>query len=191
MYVTGWINAQCCKISIVPVTSTRSIGALLDKSMAMEEHISTVVRSANTHIRRIGKISQYHMRNDTETRVHAFVTSRLDHLNWLLYGVYGVPKKLPFRLQWIQNTAARLVTRSKPPSHITPVLKALHWLSVEKRIQYNRLLLTYKCLHARAPSYLSDLLTCHKNLHKLRSSAKGPFLEQPTSHLLETAHSRG
>ncbi len=50
-----------------------------------------------------------------------------------------------------------------------------------KRIQYKILLLTYKCLRARVPSYLSGLLTCRKNLSKLRSSAKGPFLEQPTS----------
>ena len=50
--------------------------------------------------------------------------------------------------------------------HITPVLQSLHWLPVEKRIQYKILLLTYKCLHARAPTYLSDLLTCQKNLRK-------------------------
>ena len=81
------------KFSIVPVTSTRSIGAVIDKGMTMEEHISAVVRSANIHIRRIGKISKYLTRNDTETLVHAFVTSRFDHLNGLLY---GVPKKLIF-----------------------------------------------------------------------------------------------
>ncbi len=149
--------------------------------MTMEGHISTVVRSVNIHIRRIGNISKYLTRNDTETLDHTFVTSRLDHLNG--QRSQRVPKKLIFRLQQIQNTAARLVTRSKSSSHITPVLQSLHWLPEEKRIQYKILLLTYKCLHARAPTYLSDLLTCRKNLRKLRSSAKGPFLEQPTSRL--------
>ena len=146
------------------------------------------------HIRRIGKISKYLTINDTETLVHAFVTSRLSHLNGLLYEV-GLPKNLIFRLQRTQNTAERLVTRSKPSSHnyITPVLQSLHWLPVEKRIQYKILLLTYnfRCLHARAPTYTSP--TClrlvakiclnlglqpmvRSFLPKLRSSANGPFV---------------
>ena len=42
--------------------------------------------------------------------------------------MYGLPERLIQRLQRIQNTAARLVTRTNRDDHITPVPKSLHWL---------------------------------------------------------------
>ena len=42
--------------------------------------------------------------------------------------------------------------------YITPVLKELHWLSVQARIEYKRLTLTFKCVHDKAPTYLSKLI---------------------------------
>ena len=42
--------------------------------------------------------------------------------------------------------------------HITPVLSRLHWLPVRYRVTFKILLLVYKALHAKAPSYISGLL---------------------------------
>ena len=41
----------------------------------------------------------------------------------------------------------RVITLAKKYDHITPVLKELHWLPVRKRIEFNILILAYKCLH--------------------------------------------
>ena len=60
--------------------------------------------------------------------------------NWLIH-----------RLQTVQNTAARIITRTKSSDHITPVLTQLHWLPVQQRIHYKLLLLTFKALHNQAP----------------------------------------
>jgi len=57
------------------------------------------------------------------TEVHAFIASRLDYCNALLY---GVSDKLMRRLQSVQNAAARLVTRVRRCEHITPILRQLH-----------------------------------------------------------------
>ena len=40
------------------------------------------------------------------------------------------------RFQQIQNTTARIVTRTSRFSHITPILKSLHWLPVIYRINF-------------------------------------------------------
>jgi len=50
------------------------------------------------------------------------------------------------------------------PSHITPVLKSLHWLKVNERIKYKLLSLTYKVLTTNEPQYLHNLISvqpCH------------------------------
>jgi len=107
----------------------------------------------------------------TERLVHAFVTSRLDCNNSLLY---GLPANQLQPLQRIQNTAARLITRSKRNDHITPILCKLHWLPVSKRIIFKTLLLTFKAHNGLAPSYISDLIAPIKcsSIVSLRSSEK-------------------
>ncbi len=87
--------------------------------------------------------------------MHAFITTRLDYCNALFS---GLPAHSIFRLQYIQNSAARLLTSTKKSVHITPIIFHLHWLPVSIRVQYKIILLTFKALKSLAPSYLSDLL---------------------------------
>jgi len=71
----------------------------------------------------------------------------------------SLPAKLLNRLQAVINTAARLVCHAMKADHITPVLKDLHWLRIQERIQYKlSCVLVFKCQHSLAPPYLSDQL---------------------------------
>ena len=56
-------------------------------------------------------------------------------------------------------------------SHITPIFKELHWLPVEKRIQYKILLLTVQCLNILAPDYLKELPETYHPPRPLRSAS--------------------
>jgi len=60
-----------------------------------------------------------------KTLVHAFISSRLDYCNSLLY---GVSDSLLAKLQTVQNAAAHVIIGTKKFDHITPVLRDLHWL---------------------------------------------------------------
>ena len=71
---------------------------------------------------------------------HAFSSSRMDYCNAL---VYGLLQTRISKLQHIQNAAARLLMGTKRFDHITHVLKSLHWLLVEKRIDFKVLPLVY------------------------------------------------
>ena len=70
--------------------------------------------------------------------VHAFVTSRLDSNNSMLF---GLPQCELAKIQRVQNTAARLVLCVPRREHITPFLRKLHWLPIECRALYKILLL--------------------------------------------------
>jgi hypothetical protein len=148
--------------------------------MNLEKHVNKVCRAAYMQIRKIGKIRKYLSKRETESLVHAFITSRLDQLNCLLY---GLPLRLLNKLQRVQNMAARIITKTKPTDHITPVLKSLHWLPVKYRIQYKVLLLTFKCLNGKAPAYLTQLLEPYQPTRTLRSSKDGLLLRKPSSRL--------
>ena len=77
-----------------------------------------------------------------ETLIYSLVTSEVDYCNSL---PYGVPNQLIQKLQTVQNSEARLLTYTNKLEHIKRLLKHLHWLLVEFRIQYKILLMTFKC----------------------------------------------
>ena len=85
------------------------------------------------------------------------------------------------QLQRYQNEAARIVSLRRKYDHIAPVLKELHWLPVEQRINYmyKILLLAYVAQQGMDPPYLSSLLSPYKPGRPLLSQGK---------HLLTTPH---
>ena len=160
--------------------SAKNLGVVFDSTLKMEEHINATCRTAFYHLRNISRIRPYLTQSAAEKVVHAFVSSRLDYCNSLLY---GASTKLVSQLQRVQNMSARLVTNVKKYDHITPVLMQLHWLPVRCRIEYKVLLIIYKCLHGLAPVYLSSLLQQYQPTRQLRSKSK-ELLHVPKSRLV-------
>ena len=101
--------------------------------------------------------------------MQSLVTSRLNYSNGLLY---GIPKSAVSILQSVQNSAARIVTKTAPREHITPVLKELHWLPVDWRIEYKILLYAYKALNGLAPEYLCNMVESYAPDRVLRSASQ-------------------
>ena len=64
---------------------------------------------------------------------------------------------------------------------ITPILKELHWLPVQYRIQYKILTHTYKALHEQSPVYIKELLQVYRPRRDLRSQNNPLILEVPRS----------
>ena len=91
---------------LTTTANARSLGVVLDDSMLFDVHISDICRSSFNRIRNLSKIGKYLTQESSEIAVHAFITSKLDYCNSLLYGC----RKMQFKkLQYVQNTAARIV----------------------------------------------------------------------------------
>jgi hypothetical protein len=157
------------------VKSARNIGAVLDSELNMVNHVNSIVRSCYGHLREISHIRHYLTQEAAATLVNSIITSRLDYVNSLLF---GLPEYTVRKLQLIQNNAARLVCRKRKRDHVTPLLKTLHWLPIDYRIQFKINLLTYKSLHGLAPSYLSCILTPYQPSRTLRSTTQNKLLEK-------------
>lgn len=148
--------------------------------MNLKTHVKNCVKTASHNLYRLRRIRKYLNKETASKLVNAFITCRLDYCNSILY-------KLPvvnlIKLQNIQNSAARLITHTNYHSHITPVLKELHWLPITTRIKFKILLLTFKCLKNGEPQYLQNLLSqkMSENEYSLRTSRKGNLREIRTN----------
>ena len=142
------------------------MGVILDSELNFKSHVHNVTKIAYYHLRNIARVRPYLTLEDAKKLTHAFVFSRLDYCNALYT---GLPNKTIDRLQLVQNSAARILTKTRKREHITPVLASLHWLPVTLRIDFKVLLLVFKAQKGLAPSYLSDCLSEYVPNRLLRS----------------------
>ena len=74
------------------------------------------------------------------------------------------------------------MTRTRKFTHITPVLKSLHWLPIEQRVIFKVLTLTYRALHNQVPVYLQELVAPYNPRRHLRSADRS-LLVIPSSRI--------
>ena len=145
----------------------------------MRHHVNLICKSGFYHLRNIARIKKCLNYNALETIIHAFISSRMDYCNTLLA---GVPECVTQKVQYLQNSAARLLSGTRKYDHITPVLKSLHWLPVRCHIDFKVLLLTHKTLHGKAPEYISDMLV-FREARKSRSTGQNWLLVPRTKRV--------
>ena len=148
----------------------------------MNAHVTNIARTCYFELRRLETIRRFLTNTATATLVSAFVLSRIDYCNSLLF---GSTHDVTSHLQRIQNYAARVIFCLPKSSSITTHFKSLHWLPVKARSTYKIACLCYHCHSSTAPSYVGDMLykkpshTCFTR----SSSYTMPLLNRP-------AHSR-
>ncbi len=122
-------------------TSAKYLGVILDATLSMKEHVTSLCRSSYFHLRKTASIRPYLSDESTAQLVSSLTLSRLDYCNSTLS---GLPSSSLNRLQKVQNNAARLDLHKRKSDLITPLLEKLHWLPVEDRIHYKIAILAFR-----------------------------------------------
>ena len=158
----SYYTASVCRLplsvggsSVVPNDTVLNLGVTFDAQLTMRNHVDNVVRSCFFQLRQLRSVRRSLTGEALRTLVHAFIASRVDYCNALLYGVAdGVIR----RLQSVLHVAARLITGIRRYDHITPTLRdTLHWLPISQRITFKIALTMFDCSHGRCPKYFRDV----------------------------------
>ena len=141
-------------ISLVNVV--HNLGCYIDSKLTLEDHVNAVVKSCMYQLRQLRTVHRSLTEEAAAHLVRAFVFSKLDYCNAILF---GISDRLIHKLQLVQNLAARLVTYTRRFEHITPVLRdQLHWLPIKQRVIYKLALYVRRALRSELPSCLAELL---------------------------------
>ena len=143
------------------------MGVIFDSNLNFSQHISSVSKSCFYHIRDLRRIRNTIDHTTACTIATSLIHSKVDYCNSLFL---SLPSAQTNRLQLILNAAARAVTKTPKLHHISPILKSLHWLKINQRIQYKVISLTHKTLHSGHPCYLRSLLRLNHALSTRSSS---------------------
>ena len=130
--------------TIVASTSVSNLGVQIDENLRMDEQVMMCRRSCYYHMRRIRQVRHLLDSSSLHALVVACVLGRIDYCN-SLYA--GCKQTVLQGLQWVQSTAARLLTGSGWLKSALPLMRDLHWLPVSSRKQYKLCTLTYN-VHA-------------------------------------------
>ena len=160
---------------VSPAQSVKNLGVVFDSNFTFSDHVSQVIKSTRVHVRDLYRICPLLDLKTSVLLANALVSSRLDYCNSLFLSLTDFELR---RLQLVQNSLCRVVTRTSIFSHITPQLKKLHWLPVRYRVQFKIGLITYKILNQGQPVYLIHPYTSSRNTR--RSTPKLKFHHTPT-----------
>nr|XP_060628837.1 complement factor H-related protein 5-like isoform X2 [Anolis sagrei ordinatus] len=119
------------------------------------------------------KLRPFLGKSDLAMVVHTLVTSRIDYCNALYV---GLPLQTSWKLQLVQQSAARLLTGAVYRERTTPLLRQLHWVPISFRAHFKVLALTFKALNGSGPDYLSERISCYEPSRSLRSSGEALLL---------------
>ena len=148
---------------------TRTHYAAKSRNYYMNAHVSNIARTCYLELRRLASIRRFLTSTATATLVSAFVLSRIDYCNSLLF---GSTHDVTSHLQRILNYAAQVILRLPKSSSITIHLKSHHLLPVKVRSTYK---IACLCCHSStAPSYFADML--HKKPSHTRNTRSSSYI---------------
>ena len=127
------MSLNLCSVAVEPVDSVRDLSVILDSELSMRVHISKISSTCFFHLRRLRKLCPLIDTASAQRLVSAFMLSRVDYCNAVLA---GLPTSTLAPLQRILNAAACFVAGATSRTHVSGIMKSLHWLPIAYRIRF-------------------------------------------------------
>lgn len=164
---------------IEKVSKQKLLGIIIDENLSWSQHIDYLCSTISTKISLLRQISTYVPQDIQKLFYHSYILPLLDYGS----NTWGTTSNANIeRLCKLQKRAARIILKAEYMTPSAHMFERLGWLSVPKRLMYNKAVLTYKALNNLTPNYISSLLKPISETHvlSLRSSENG-LLSVPRS----------
>ena len=156
-----------------PVASCNDVGILLDSGLTINEHVASLTSSLLSSLCQINRVKHLFPKNVQLLVIIALIFSKLFYCSTVWS---GTSKQNINKLQLVQNFAARILTDVKKYDHVSPTLKELGWLSIERLLQLRDVTMVFKCVNNLAPIYLCNKLSKRSEIHNYSTRHCGDLI---------------
>ena len=134
--------------------SVKNLGVTFDQHLTWELHINNKCRAALQRLRYLCKFKNFLSMHTKKKLVSTLVIPLLDYCDTVYI---NASNSLLTKIQKVQNACIRFIFSLKKFDHISDYIKRIKWLSMDKRRFLHSLLIVYKTLRYKEPSYLFNL----------------------------------
>ena len=156
------LTITLCGKQISPIPVAKDLGVFLDQCLSYDEHIRKTVAGCMNKLIEINRIKHLLDKETLLLIINSFVFKRLFHCSsvWSNTSATNI-----YKLQLVQNFAARIILGLRKYDHISAGLRSLQWLNVKQRLMVNDAVMMHECLKGLSPSYLSNKFSTRAAIH--------------------------
>ena len=138
---------------LLPVPNGNDLGVILENNLIYDDYITRTVSLCFSRLAQINRVKHAFNKKTLINIIYKLVFSKLLYCS----NVWANTSNRDMRkLQSCQNYACRIISGAKKYYHISPLLKELNWLPVEKLMYLRSATLAFKCMTGSAPDYLTS-----------------------------------
>ena len=159
--------------TISPVSFAKDLGVYVDQHLTHDVHITKTASSCMNQLVQISRIKHFLDKKALLLPINSFVFSERFYRS----SVWGNTSKHNLhKLQLVKNFAARIVFGLRKFDHISQGRRSLRWLDVTKKVLFNDLVLTYRCVNGLAPDYLGKYFVKRSAVHNRNTRGCNNFV---------------
>jgi len=165
--------------SVIPVSnSVKILCVTLGSHLSLDQHVSPVCRSSYfLPLVRFVPHPLYAHQILAKSIVVTLVSSHPDYANSVLFGTSASNIN---KIQRVHNTLAKIFLNDLALPSVS-ALRQLHWLPINRHINFKIAILTHRALQSDTPSYLSSLINLNTTSRALHPSSLS-LLHVPFCH---------
>ena len=149
-------SLNLCSVAVEPGDSIRDLGVILDSKLSMGVHISKILFSCFFHLRHLWRLRPLIDTAFAQRLASAFILSMVDYCNAVLT---DLTTSTLAPLQRVLNAAARFVASVTSCTHVSGIIKSLHWLPIAYWICLKLCVLMHGVHNGISPLYIMDTTT--------------------------------
>ena len=111
---------------LTPCDSVCDLGVYVDSQLSYDEHISNTVSSCVSRLCQINRVKHVFHQKTLKLVINALVFSKLVYCSSVWS---NTAKKNVYKIQLVQNFAARIVANKRKYDHVTPTLSSAEVLT--------------------------------------------------------------
>ena len=174
---------------IINVSQQKLLGLLIDDKLMWSAHIDNLCSALSSKISLLRQLATYVSTDVLKKFYQGYILPLIDYgsITWS-----GTSSTNLDRILKLQKRAARIILHVDYNTPSATMFRELGWQPINKRLTYNKVVLTYKALNKLTPEYIKNLLKPVSETHSrsLRSSVNGTLsVPRPRTSLFDRSFS--